>query len=333
MTDNTNNNIKKSFPLLSTVYYLLPTCLFRISIIIAALLIFPAYLYAESRFSMGPLSGVYYPALDTLNNVIANPKIALLQDPNFLLPRNPDFPSELRNISMSEIKGSINYGVEGQWKITDEYSLHLALSVWEGETFKTDRIKMFTRSNVPPRIVPRDARYTLTMTQIWFGWRYNMFHSPDRSKIYLTVGMAGLTLANFTMDAMVKVVSPELSFASTSSTESFGWGFTTRFGLGGEYFFKKWGSVGLNINYILADVIKLTVQRTFIAGFPDIPPQPPEANPRVVVPEPPDMPEYGDKITYATVTSEENRDLIEDNTSLRLEIDGFEIVAGIRLYF
>ena len=84
--------------------------------------------------------------------------------------------------------------------------------------------------------------------------------------------------------------------------------FTSRFGIGGEFFVTKSISFGINANYILATTSKVKVKRHFRSSFFDIPAPPPETTNLQNVPQ---IPQTGDPLTTAEVTSENITDLRE----------------------
>ncbi|MFQ5949797.1 MAG: hypothetical protein ACE5J1_03835, partial [Nitrospiria bacterium] len=110
--------------------------MFRIgtAVVFAVFFIFHPKMSAaqESRFSVSYTIGAYQPSLRTLNKILGDPRRALLQDPNYLLPRSRLLPVEARNIVAPPISGRTNYGVEVQWEATERISLVGTLSLWNG---------------------------------------------------------------------------------------------------------------------------------------------------------------------------------------------------------
>lgn len=307
----------------------------------------------ESRLSVAYTMGVYQPSLKTLNKILGDPHLAILEDPNYLLPRNRLLPVEVRNIVSPEITGKTNYGLEVQWEATDKLSLVATLSLWQGESTAQDTITTFLRQDLPPVSAPRTATYNLTVNQIWLGWKYNLFHDPDKGRFFINVGLLGVSRADLMMDSLVQVNSPELSFASVSSTEAEGVAFTSRIGIGGEYFITSWLSFGVNANYVIASNAKLKVTRHFRSSFSDIPPPPPETTNLQNVPP---VPENGETLRWAHVTSQNISDFCDpparDSSGavnpdtcaqhnvaspagqpLELELNGFQVTGMLRFYF
>lgn len=307
----------------------------------------------ESRLSVAYTVGVYQPSLKTLNKILGDPHLAILQDPNYLLPRNRLLPAEVRNIVAPELSGKTNYGVEVQWEATDQFSLVATLSLWQGESVAEDVITTFLRQDLPPVSAPRTATYNLTVNQIWLGWKYNLYQDPDRGRFFINVGLIGISIANLTMDSLVRVNSPDLNFASVSSTEAEGVAFTSRIGIGGEYFITSWLSFGVNANYVIGSSAKVKVERHFRSSFFDIPPPPPETTNLQNVPP---VPENGETLRWARVETQNISDFcdppatLEDGSinpdtcaqhgpgtpagrELELELNGFQVTGMLRFYF
>lgn len=270
--------------------------------------------------------GYYQPRLGTLNRILQDTSLTMLQDPNFLLPRNQDFSFEQRNLAVDGIKGGLTYGVDTFYNTGGPHSFGLSFSSWRGETFAQDTISLFLRSNRDPIDAPRSARYNLILDQIFLEWRYHLFRTPEGKGLYLNAGLVGITLAFFTMDSLVNVVDPDLSFASVSSDESFGWGYTTRFGVGGDYPLTSWLSIGGRANYVLGNIRQMTVTRHFLAGFPNFPAENPlTVRPGVPLPRLFFPPREGRTVSYASVTT--TGDLQEEAGAERevtLELSGWE---------
>ena len=301
----------------------------------------------EEKWRVGFLTGIYNPSLETLNKVIANSNQGILQDPNFLLPRSQEFPANRRNISASALEADLNFGLEIERMIAERHSLVLTLSVWNGESVARDEIPLFLRADQPePFIFPREARYNVQLNQFWLSWRYHVLENPEVGRLFFNVGLVGFALANFTLDSLVKVVCPDtnpdcpsggLSFASISSTEASGIGYTTHFGLGGEYYLTDWLSIGASINYILGEVNSLEVDRVFLSGFSQFDEVPPESLFGTIgIPSPPTLPEVGENLTFADVSVDTTRNNLEEigqSFPTKVELGGLSTVFLIRLHF
>ncbi len=270
--------------------------------------------------------GYYQPRLGTLNRILQDTSLTMLQDPNFLLPRNQDFSFEQRNLVVEGIEGGLTYGVDTFYNTGGPHSFGVSFSSWRGETFGQDTISLFLRSNRDPIDAPRSARYNLILDQIFLEWRYHLFRNPEGKGLYLNAGLVGISLAFFTMDSLVNVVDPDLSFASVSSDESFGWGYTTRFGVGGDYPLTSWLSIGGRANYVMGNIRQMTVTRHFLAGFPNFPAENPlTIRPGVPLPQLFFPPRDGRTVSYASVTT--TGDLQEeagDERDVTLELSGWE---------
>lgn len=290
---------------------------------------------STTSWSFSLTTGYYRPRLGTLNRILEDTSITMLQDPNFLLPRNQSFPFEQRNLAVDGIEGGLTYGVDTFYHTGGPHSFGLSFSSWRGETFGKDMVSLFLRSNRDPITVPRSARYNLVLDQVFFEWRYHLFRDAEGKGLYLNAGLVGISLAFFTMDSLVTVVDPDLSFASVSSDESFGWGYTTRFGVGGDLPITSWLSVGGRANYVLGNIRRLTVTRHFLAGFPQFPlPDPLQVRPGVPLPQLFFAPREGRVVSYATVTT--TGDIQEDagpERELTLELSGWEGLLELTVHF
>jgi hypothetical protein len=289
----------------------------------------------SSPWSFALTVGYYSPRLGTLNQVLEDTSVTFLEDPNFLLPRNQNLSFEQRNLAVEGIEGGATYGLDTFYNTGGPHSFGLSFSSWRGETFGQDMISLFLRSNQDPIIVPRSARYNLILDQIFLEWRYHLFRKPDGKGLYLNAGLVGVTLAFFTMDALVNVVDPQLSFASVSSDESFGWGYTTRFGIGGTYPLTSWLSIGGRANYILGNIQNLEVTRHFEAGFPQFPvPNPLSVRPGVPLPQLFFTPREGKRVEYATVaTIGDIEERVGPERDLTLELSGWEGLIELAVHF
>lgn len=295
----------------------------------------------KKRWSIGLTAGTYTPDLRQLNAVLADPNVALLQDPNFLIPRNENLPASVRNVSMPELASELNYGVEAQWQWRDRVSLVLMTQNWQGRSSVSDTITMALRSNLPPIDVPRTARYNLNLNHIWLGWRYSLFDRPGHGSLFLNLGIAGLAVADFTMDTLLKVNQKDgaldLNFASISSTEVHGTAYSSRYGLGGEFFVGKKMSIGFHANYIFGEMNDFRIARYFPSGFSELPPIPPQTTnslPENILPSNHALPEDGSQLLAAEITEpRENVEVVSNPRPILLDLDGWEFAFMARIYY
>ncbi|MFZ5862573.1 MAG: hypothetical protein ACOYXR_07035 [Nitrospirota bacterium] len=295
----------------------------------------PAVTPPTSPWSYALITGYYRPRLGTLNRILRDTRLTVLQDPNFLLPRNELFRFEQRNIAVDGLNGGLLYGVEAFYHAGGAHSFGLSVSGWRAETFGRDRINLFLRSNVDSIVVPRSARYNLVLDQIFAEWRYHLVRTPQGRGVYANVGLVGVTLATLTMDALVNVVNPELNFASVSSDESFGWGYTARFGVGGNYPLTSWLSVGGRANYLVGTIRRLKVTKHFLSGFPNqAPTEPLSIRPGVALPQQFFPPREGRTVESAEiVTTGDIQEDARDRTNLVLELSGWEGLLELSFHF
>jgi hypothetical protein len=290
---------------------------------------------APTAWTFSLVTGYYKPRLGTLNHILRDPRVTIMQDPNFLLPRNQNFTFEQRNLQVDGISGGPAYGVDAFYNAGGAHSFGLSFSSWLGETVARDTISLFLRSNIPPVQVPRSARYNLVLDRIFLEWRYHLRRTAEGRGVYLNVGLVGVTMAFFTMDTLVNVVHPALSFASVSSDDSFGWGYTTRFGVGGDYPLLPWLSIGGQANYVVATLTKLRVTRHFSSGFPETPvTEPFSIRDNVPLPQTFFDPLEGRRVTYATITTTgEIQEEAGPTTDLPLELSGVEAMVKLTIQF
>jgi len=296
----------------------------------------------STHWSMGITAGSYTPSLGQFNSALGTPGLVILQDPNFLIPRNQDLPATQRDVASPEVTDELSYGVELQWQARPRVGIVFMLLNWQGRSTINDTITMALRSNLPPVDVPRTARYNLNLNQFWVGWRYALFDSPGKGRLFVNLGVAGYAVADLTMDALLKVVPDEenpidLNFASISSTEVHGTAFTSRYGVGGEYFLTDHTSMGFHANYIFGQVTDFRVSRYFPSGFSELPPIPPETTnslPDNVLPSTHELPVVGEPLQTATVTEpREAVEIVSNPTDVTLDLKGIEASFMFRVYY
>ncbi len=293
------------------------------------------------RFSVGLTAGNYAPDLRQLNHALATPGLAILQDPNFLIPQNQDLPVGVRDVAAPALASQVNYGAEAQWVLTRRLSILVMALNWQGRSTISDTITMQLRSNLPSVQVPRTARYNFNLNQIWLGWRFNLFNEPKLGRLFINVGLAGLSVADFTIDALLKVNQPDQprirDFASISSTEFHGTSFSSRYGGGGEVFIGQNISLGFNFNYTFGEIQSFRVRRYFPSGFSELPPLPPETIaglPDNVLPNIPALPLEGDVLSTAQVTvTRDNTEIVGESTPVSIDLDGWEFAFTLRIYY
>ncbi len=281
-------------------------------------------------------TGVYRPALKTLNKILENPNKAILQDPNFQLTPNNAFTANIRNIEVPSFGANNTYGYELSKKTGSGNAFVITLGIWDAVEEANDIAPQITGANVSDfEFVPRSTRYDVSLTQLWLGWRYAFFEPTPRNNLFLDFGLIGVSYAQLTIDTLLKV--PELAgdgFPIVSSLEATGWGHTTRWGIGGSYAINKWVGISVRAAYIIGRINKLKIQRFFPSGF-STPPQP--TNPNLPPPEVPDLeprPEPGDRLQFAETESlDPNLERRSNRQNFELELDGFEAQIALQFFF
>ncbi len=285
----------------------------------------------QRNWAFSLTTGFYRPSLRTLNRVIQNPSAAILQDPNFQLSPNGAFPVEVRNIQVPAFKKDTEnaFGFEARRSITSKHALIATLNIWNAVQIANDLAPQITAGPLDnPENVPRSSRYDLSIMQLWFGWRYAFYRPTPKSRLFLDIGLIGLSYAQMTIDTLLKV--PEENgdgFPVVSSLEANGWGMTSRWGLGGNYAINEWIGLSVRAAYIFGRVNSMKVNRFFPSGFSS--PPVPQANTDL---EP--RPQTGDRVTIADVVSiDPNNELRLNERALPLELDGFEVMFALQFYF
>jgi len=299
----------------------------------------------EGRWAIGLTGGSYAPKLRQLNAVLAQPGQVILQDPNFLIPRNQDLPVVIRDVGTPGLTSAASYGIEAVWEWQPRVSFVFSALNWQGRSSMEDTITMSLRSNLPPIDVPRSARYNLNLNQLWVGWRYSFFDRPREARLFANINIAGLAVADWSMDTLLKVQQEPgsliPSFASISSAEFHGTAYSSRYGLGGEVFISENISLGFQSNYILSTLNKLRMTRFFPAGFAELPPLPPTPvsvggviDPPNLVPTVHALPEGPEQLTTATVTEpREAKEVVSNPTPVDLDLNGWEFAFTFRIYY
>jgi len=233
---------------------------------------YPRWGNFQKQVSVALTVGYFRPSLKNLNAIIADPKRVIIQDPNHLLPSNPDFVSQDKNISTGSINGDLSNGVEIEWEMKPRHALVFSLSEWQNETVARDTVPLLLSPTGGTILVPRSARYNLAVNQVALTWRYSFFNEPGAGRFYMNIGLFGGAFSSLTIDSLMKVTNPPLGnpFASMGSLEARSTSFTTRFGFGGAFFIRSWLSLGLEANYLFAEAAKLEVKREFPASFSDL---------------------------------------------------------------
>ncbi|HLG21972.1 MAG TPA: hypothetical protein VI382_04095 [Candidatus Manganitrophaceae bacterium] len=285
----------------------------------------------EESWEVGIVGGLYKPSLKTLNRVLSEPRLAILQDPNHQLQPNIQFTPEKRNLPVSGYDAQRAFGLEVRRKIAPRHALLMTLNVWDGETSAEDIAPQITAANIVDFAqVPRSSRYSVFVTQFWVGWRSYFWEPTETSRFHLDVGLIGLAFGQVTIDTLLKVISAQVAqaFPVATSLEAEGWGLTSRWGLGGEYFIKRWLSVSLRGAYIFGKIPQVKVKRFFPSGFstPPVAEAGTNLQPRPV---------NGETVTYGEVVrgATPNDEIRSSVRTLPLELNGFEAMGGIHFYF
>lgn len=295
---------------------------------------YPQWHRLGKQLTVGLTTGYYHPSLKELNDILRDPKTVIVQDPNHLLPTNPEFRSEARNIQMEGIKGGTSLGIEMEWEISKHNALVLSLSEWRGSTVRTDVVPLLLSPGEPAIMVPRSARYNLTINQLFLSWRYSLINNATKGRLFFDLGLIGGSFANLTADALIKVEDNPVGdpFASLGSFEARGRSFTARIGLGGAIFIRPWLSLGLNANYVWGTVTQLKISRDFPSSFGLIPEGLPGVSNNDCLPRLGDRP-GGEPLTSRRCENDVATNPDDPPKVLKLKLNGIEGRLALRFHF
>ena len=255
----------------------------------------PSLAHAERQVSLSVVEGYYLPRFGDLNYILKYQDVELG-------PRNTEakplpYPVIYQGyspIGMPEMRPiAPKTGLQLQVDLTPRYALFFGNSIAVYDSEKKDVRNFFVGFNIPS---DRVTRFSLSLNQIWFGVkRYWTFKEKSEarsqkqettpatslptegggtmggggekpiSRFYIEMGMLAVTMAHLTTDVWLHVYAPEegFDFYKVTETESEGNGYATFLGVGGEYFIRKWLSVGLDADYTLGMVRKFRFKRYF----------------------------------------------------------------------
>ncbi|MBI4714760.1 MAG: hypothetical protein HY760_02240 [Nitrospirae bacterium] len=172
------------------------------------------------------------------------------------------------------------FGLQVQADINPRYALVLGASTAVLDSQSRDIRSFFVGFYIDS---PRETRISLSVNQFWLGGR-RYFPLPwekgssspasasDSSsrpspRFYGEMGVVGLTEVNLTTDVWLHVYAPEegFDFYKVASSAARGSGYMTYFGVGGEYYFKRWLSIETDFHYVIGGVTDIRYTRFFTA--------------------------------------------------------------------
>ncbi len=293
---------------------------------------YPRWRNFQKQISVALTVGYFEPSLKNLNAIIGDPKHVIIQDPNHLLPSNPTFLSDEKNLKTEPIGGSLSNGIEIEWEMKPRHALVFSISEWQNKTVAHDTVPLLLSPTEDAIPVPRSTRYNLAINQLLLTWRYAFFNDPGVGRFYLNIGLFGGTFSNLTIDSLVKVTNPPIgnAFASMGSIEARSTSFSTHFGFGGAFFIRSWLSLGLDLNYRIAEAAKLEVKREFPADFADLTGVPAVNDNPCRLRD--DTSVQGDTLSTIDCAADQ---VVEGGRAkfLKLRLDGFEARLMLRFHF
>ncbi len=208
------------------------------------------------RWGGGFRVGLYNPSLDDLNQGVFLGPISG-EGSIFVDPDTPSDGNENSAFSFSNDIPAMDWateaGVEFRWDIDRKHSYIIGLGSWEGNSQSALKEIALPIQNLITRAdLVRRAQFSFT--QLYVGWKYNIFQWPDRLRVYtrLTVNEYFdidyredhiYTFREFDIDGFKRIL-----IVRTQTTGAFAFSG----GLGAEYFVKDWMSLGFEVERVVS---------------------------------------------------------------------------------
>jgi len=258
------------------------------------ILLSPTPAHAAIQWSLSAVEGYYLPSLEALNYILKHEEVEL--GPRNAEARPSPYPVIYQGRSpgnMPEMRPvAPKLGLQLQADINPRYAIVFGNSIAVFDSVKRDIRRFYVGFWID---AARETRFSLVLNQFWFGAkRYWIWGEKpeDRSKkqqvdskkedgipsppligksgegkgggnpgprLYAEMGILVITKAYLTTDVWVHVYSPDEGFDFYKVTETgiSGSGYASYLGVGGEYYIRKWLSIGLDIDYTVGGVGKL----------------------------------------------------------------------------
>ena len=213
-------------------------------------------------------------------------------------------------------------GLQIQADLNPRYAMVFGMSTANLGSTKKDIRNFFVGFNIP---AVRETRFSLSLNQFWFGakrywiWEENsdggsqktLHFIKEKSRLYAEMGILAVTRAYLTTDVWLHVYAPDEGFDFYKVTETgiSGSGYATYIGAGGEYYLKKWLSIGSDIHYNIGGVAELKFVRYF-----------------TVDPLEKDIIKPGDRAIFIDLKKGQVRPLF-------IDLEGWDIKGNLRVYF
>ena len=285
------------------------------------------------------VEGYYLPRLDELNYILKHKEVEL--GPRNTEARPFPYPVIYQGISpddMPEMRPKApKVGLQLQTDVNPRYAIVFGGSMAVFDSTKRDIRPFFVGFSIP---ADRETRFSLSLNQFWFGAkRYWVFEGKSKQgeksevrsqksegeksgeepgigkrpapRIYAEMGILAITRAYLTTDVWLHVYAPEegFDFYKVTETGSKGNGYSTYLGVGGEYYIRKWLSVGLDIDYTVGGVSDIK----FVHYF-------------TVDPLEKDIIKPGDRVFYTDFKKGRIRPLF-------IDLEGWDFKGQVRVFF
>lgn len=211
------------------------------------------------------------------------------------------------------VHGGPLVGVEVEWRVRPRFSLVAVTSFWEGESRVLESGEnRFQDKGIVPFQSDRITR--LSFNEYALRGRYHILDSPKRHRLYLEIGFFDQVKVTYREDDSYIFHTDQDTLRNISSRAVSKGGYLLEWGLGGDLYLNKWVALGLNANYRLGKAVPLlykSYRHTFTeedaiasaagGGSP--------------------FPKSGDPV------------ITRDGKELTLELYGWQVSAGIRIFF
>ncbi len=293
----------------------------------------PPPAHAAIQWSLSVVEGYYLPKLEELNYILRHSEAEL--GPRNTEAKPSSYPVIYQGLSpegMPEMRPkSPKAGLQFQADINPRYAVVFGGSTAVFDSAKRDIRPFFVGFSIP---ATRETRFSLALNQFWLGakryWTWGgkseaTSQKPEGEKsieypgivkrpaprFYAEMGVLAVTRAYLTTDVWLHVYAPEegFDFYKVTETESVGNGYATYMGVGGEYFIKKWLSIGMDIDYTVGGVGDIRFASYF-----------------TVDPLEKDIIKPGDQVLYT--------DFLTGRVyPLFIDLEGFDFKGQVRFYF
>lgn len=308
------------------------------SITLFPLLLFLVVLFTASpahaaiQWSLSIVEGYYLPNLTELNYILRNRSVEI--GPRNTEARPSPYPVIYQGISpeMPEMSPtSAKLGLQLQADINPRYAIVFGGSMATFDSTSRDIRPFFVGFSIP---ATRETRFSLSLNQVWLGGKRYWTFEKDSSKkgagsskqaagsteqvagkpaprFYAEVGILAVTRAYLTTDVWLHVYTPEegFDFYKVTETGSNGNGYATYLGIGGEYYIKRWLSIGLDIDYTVGGVGDIKFDYYF-----------------TVDPLEKDIIKQGDDVLYTDLKKGRINPLF-------IDLEGWDLKGQVRFYF